>query len=147
MSIQDILIPLDFSPNSLRAIDFALTLAAEGEICLLHVIDSDFVRRLSDEGFGEAESAIGKLRQKAEQLLAEVVSGLPQDRRIESMVVVGKPFSEILRVAVDLDFQAIVMGIGGRRGDSIEELLFGSTADKVIRGTRVPVICVPEMVA
>jgi nucleotide-binding universal stress UspA family protein len=60
------------------------------------------------------------------------------------MVVVGKPFAEILRVAADLDFEIIVLGIHGRRRGDIEELLFGSTADKVLRGARIPVMCVPD---
>jgi nucleotide-binding universal stress UspA family protein len=63
--------------------------------------------------------------------------------RIETMVVVGKPFAEILRVAADLDFTMIVLGTRGRRQGDIEELLFGSTAEKVLRAARLPVVCVP----
>ena len=36
----------------------------------------------------------------------------------------------------------IVMGVRGR-STGAEELLFGSTAEKVLRGARVPVLCVP----
>jgi nucleotide-binding universal stress UspA family protein len=35
------------------------------------------------------------------------------------------------------------MAIRGRHAARIEELLFGSTAEKVLRGARIPVICVP----
>ena len=55
------------------------------------------------------------------------------------MVVVGIPFQEILRVAVDLDYPMIVLG----KGRDLEEMLFGSTAEKVIRGARIPVVTVP----
>jgi nucleotide-binding universal stress UspA family protein len=76
-----------------------------------------------------------------------MIHGLPEERpKVESMIVVGKPFGEILRVAADLDFQIIVIGTHGIGGEKIEELLFGSTAEKVLRGTRVPVICVPDAV-
>jgi nucleotide-binding universal stress UspA family protein len=61
------------------------------------------------------------------------------------MIVIGKPFAEILRVASDLDFAMIVLGTHGR-GD-IEELLFGSTAEKVLRAARIPVVCVPAVPA
>jgi nucleotide-binding universal stress UspA family protein len=61
---------------------------------------------------------------------------------IERMVVVGSPFVEILKIARDLDLPMIVMGVRGRSTPT-EELLFGSTAEKVLRGTRVPVLCVP----
>jgi nucleotide-binding universal stress UspA family protein len=49
---------------------------------------------------------------------------------------------EILKIARDLDLPLIVMGIRGQSMPA-EELLFGSTAEKVLRGTRVPVLCVP----
>lgn len=145
MKIQDILVPTDFSENSLTALDFALNLVEPGgEIYLLHVIDTDFVAHLIASGFGETELAIEKLRATAEQRLGEMISsGGRTDIRMESMVVVGKPFAEILRVADDLDFKLIVIGTRGQRGSSIEELLFGSTAEKVLRATPVPVICVP----
>lgn len=144
MRIEDILVPVDFSPNSLRAVDFAKSLiAADGEIYLLHVIDSDFVARLSDEGFSDPETAIDTMRRKAESALKEVIdANEAPGPMIDSMVVIGKPFAEILRVAIDLDFQMIVLGTHGKR-EGIEELLFGSTAEKVLRGARIPVVCVP----
>ncbi len=148
MKFEDVLVPVDFSPNSIRAIEFALSLVQpDGEVYLLHVLDSDFVGRLSGEGFAEPEPATSRMRQRAEAQLQEMIHGLPDDHpKVESMIVVGKPFAEILRVAADLDFQIIVMGTHGIRGERIEELLFGSTAEKVLRGTRVPVICVPDPV-
>lgn len=148
MRFEDVLVPVDFSPCSIRAIEFALALVEpDGEVYLLHVIDSDFVGRLSTEGFAEPDSATSSMRQKAEAHLQEMINGLPENRpKVESMIVVGKPFAEILRVAADLDFQIIVIGTHGIRGEKIEDLLFGSTAEKVLRGARVPVICVPDEV-
>ncbi len=145
MKITDILVPVDFSPNAQRAFEYAMSLLEpDGEIYLLHVIDSEFVARLSEEGFGETEAATTRLRQKAEARLQELArehaaAGL----HLETMVVIGKPFAEILRVAADLDFSLIVLGTRGHRGGSLEELLFGSTAEKVLRATPIPVVCVP----
>ncbi|RMG03301.1 MAG: universal stress protein, partial [Acidobacteria bacterium] len=46
MRIEDVLVAVDFSQNSLRAIEFALSLVdRDGEVYLLHVIDSDFAER------------------------------------------------------------------------------------------------------
>jgi nucleotide-binding universal stress UspA family protein len=61
---------------------------------------------------------------------------------IERMTVVGVPFVEILKIARDLDLPMIVMGMRGRSSPP-KEVLFGSTAEKVLRGTRIPVLCVP----
>lgn len=145
MKIEDILVPTDFSPNSLRAFEYALSLIEPGgEIYLLHVIDTDFVARLSLEGFGEAEAALERLRHKAEVQLQELVNEYkPSGIQLETMVVIGKPFAEILRVADDLDFSLIVAGTRGQRGGALEELLFGSTAEKLLRATPIPVVCVP----
>jgi nucleotide-binding universal stress UspA family protein len=131
MKIEDILVPIDFSPGSLRALDYALAMVDPGgEVYLLHVIDADFLARVGDEGFCDAETA------GAQKFLLLNV-------RMESMVVVGKPFAEILRIAADLHFSLMVMGIRGRHQGGIEEILFGSTAEKVLRAARIPVVCVP----
>ena len=147
MKLDDILVPVDFSGHSLRAIDFAAQLIEKsGEISLLHVIDSDFVSRLSDEGFSDQEEASARLRQRAEERLQEIVRrGSESGLHMSSMVVVGKPFAEILRVAADLDFKTMVIGIRGQRERNIEEMLFGSTAEKILRATRIPVVCVPDV--
>jgi len=145
MKIEDILVPIDFSAGSIRALAYALALVdPTGEVYLLHVIDSEFVERLSAEGLGDADTAMERLRVKAEAQLQQIAqdhsaSGI----RIESMVVVGRPFAEILRIAADLKFSLIVMGIRGRHQGGIEEILFGSTAEKVLRAARIPIMCVP----
>ena len=145
MKIEDILVPIDFSPGSLQALDYALAMVDPGgEVYLLHVIDAEFLARVSDEGFCDAETARAQLQRKTEeqlQMIARKYSLL--NVRIESMVVAGKPFAEILRIAADLHFSLIVMGIRGRHQGGIEEILFGSTAEKVLRAARIPVVCVP----
>jgi len=148
MKIEDVLVPVDFSPNSLRAVEFALGLIDDdSEIYLLHVIDSSFVDRLTSEGFGDAPTATEKLRKRAEERFEEALAAFADHKeRFESMIVVGRPFAEILRVAADLDFQLIVMGTHGVRGEHIEELLFGSTAEKVLRAAQIPVLFVPDSV-
>ena len=148
MKIESLLVPIDFSPGSLRAIDFALSIAEpESEIYLLYVVDADFVARLSEEGFGSVEEATARLRGRAETQLQEIMQaqtrGPQSGSRLNSMVVIGKPFAEIIRIAADLDFGVIVLGIHGQHQGEIEELLFGSTAEKVLRAARIPVICVP----
>jgi nucleotide-binding universal stress UspA family protein len=145
MKIEDILVPIDFSPGSLRALDYALAMVdPDGEVYLLHVVDADFLGRVNEEGFCDAETARAQLRRKAEEQLQDIARKFSSlNVRIESMVVVGKPFAEILRIAADLHFSLIVMGIRGRHQGGIEEILFGSTAEKVLRAARIPVVCVP----
>lgn len=149
IAFRDLLVPIDFSAASVRALDFALALAdARGEVVALHVVDADFVGRVAQAGFTSSDDAAGRLRTAAERRLAEVLAARRQagGPALESMVVLGRPFAEILRIARDLDLQAIVMAArgGGAEGTGgIEELLFGATSEKVLRGTVLPVVFVP----
>jgi nucleotide-binding universal stress UspA family protein len=144
LKAPDILVPVDFSPTSINAVRVALGIAAPGgDLTLLHVIDEEFIEDAVAAGLGAAEEITAKLREQAEASFAGTLAGLETGEvEIERMVVVGSPFVEILKIARDLDLPMIVMGVRGRSTPP-EELLFGSTAEKVLRGARVPVLCVP----
>ena len=144
LKATDILVPVDFSPTSINAARVALGIAEpDGDVTLLHVIDTEFVEDAVAAGMGPSDEITAKLRAQAESNFAAALENLRAEGvDIEKMVVVGSPFVEILKIARDLDLPMIVMGVRGRSTPS-EELLFGSTAEKVLRGTRVPVLCVP----
>jgi glycine betaine transporter len=144
MDVGDILVPTDFSESSLRALDFALSIISpDGEIYLLHVIDSKFVDQLAEHEFAGREEAIERLRREADARLDSIISERQSATgKTNKMIVIGLPFIEVLRIAKDLDFSLIAMGVRGGTGP-LEEILFGGTADKVLRGTRIPVVCVP----
>lgn len=144
LKAPDILVPVDFSPTSINAVRVALGIAAPGgDLTLLHVIDQEFVEDAVAAGLGTSEEINAKLRAQAEASFAGALEGIETGEvEIERMVVVGSPFVEILKIARDLDLPMIVMGVRGRSTPP-EELLFGSTAEKVLRGARVPVLCVP----
>ena len=141
----DILVPVDFSPTSLNAVRAATGIAEpDGDLTLLHVIDENFVHDAVAVGLGTSEEITGRLRERAEIEFTTMLDGLETGEvSIERMIVVGVPFVEILKIARDLDLPMIVMGVRGRSSTPPEELLFGSTAEKVLRGARVPVLCVP----
>ncbi|MDT5156376.1 MAG: hypothetical protein QOC61_1629 [Acidobacteriota bacterium] len=144
LKAPDILVPVDFSQTSMNAVRVALGIAAPGgDLTLLHVIDKDFIEDAVAAGMGSTDDITARMRQQAESNFASTLEGLDTgDVEIERMIVVGSPFVEILKIARDLDLPMIVMGVRGRSTQP-EELLFGSTAEKVLRGTRVPVLCVP----
>src|SRR5437763_3674073 len=142
LKAPDILVPVDFSPTSINAVRVALGIAAPGgDLTLLHVIDDEFVEDAVAAGLGPSGEITAKLRQQAEANFAGALEGIETGEvEIERMVVVGSPFVEILKIARDLDLPMIVMGVRGR-STAPEELLFGSTAEKVLRGARIPVLC------
>ena len=140
----DILVPIDFSPCSVNALRVAIGVAApDGDLTLLHVIDEEFVDAAVVAGMGSSDEIRARLKEQAESNFSTVLEGIDTNQvDIEKMIVVGLPFVEILKIARDLDLPMIVMGIRGHSTPA-EEILFGSTAEKVLRGTRVPVLCVP----
>ncbi|HEV2761734.1 MAG TPA: universal stress protein, partial [Pyrinomonadaceae bacterium] len=140
----DILVPVDFSPASVNAVRVALGIAEpDGDLTLLHVIDEDFVGDAVAASLGSSDDITARLRERAESDFANLLESLDTGGvDVERMIVVGAPFVEILKIARDLDLPMIVMGMRGRSTPP-EEVLFGSTAEKVLRGARVPVLCVP----
>lgn len=140
----DILVPVDFSECSINAVRAAASVAAPGgDLTLLHVIDENFVRDAVAASLGASDEIHGRMRERAEidftTMLEDINFG---EVNVERMIVIGIPFVEILKIARDLDLPMIVMGVRGRSTPP-EELLFGSTAEKVLRGSRVPVFCIP----
>jgi universal stress protein A len=145
LTSPEILVPMDFSPCSVNALRVAVGMAApEGDLTLLHVVDEEFINAAVAAGMGSTEEIRQRLKELAEANFNSMLEGLETGRvNVEKMIVVGLPFVEILKIARDLDLPMIVMGIRGQ-STSAEELLFGSTAEKVLRGTRIPVLCVPS---
>lgn len=144
LKASDILVPVDFSPCSVNAVRAAAGIAApDGDLTLLHVINQDFINDGVAASLGTSEDITARLRERAEIDFTNMLDGLDKGEvNIERMIVVGIPFVEILKIARDLDLPMIVMGVRGRSSPP-EEVLFGSTAEKVLRGARVPVLCVP----
>jgi universal stress protein A len=144
LKASDILVPVDFSPCSVNAVRAAAAIVApDGDLTLLHVVDQDFIDDGVAASLGSSEEITTRLRERADINFNSLLEGLEiGEVNIERMIVVGIPFVEILKIARDLDLPMIVMGVRGRSSPP-EEVLFGSTAEKVLRGTRVPVLCVP----
>ena len=144
LTSPEILVPVDFSECSINALRVALGMAApDGDLTLLHVIDQHFVDDAVAAGLGQSDDIRNRLRELAEANFENALQGIEIGKvDVEKMIVVGLPFVEILKITRDLDLPMVVMGIRGRT-TTAEEVLFGSTAEKVLRGTRVPVLCVP----
>jgi len=144
LTSPEMLVPVDFSPCSVNALKVAIAMAApDGDLTLLHVIDQEFVDDAVAAGLGSGDDIRNRMKEQAEASFSSMLEGIDAGKvNIEKMTVVGLPFVEILKIARDLDLPMIIMGVRGRSTPP-EELLFGSTAEKVLRGSRVPVLCVP----
>ena len=144
LTSPEILVPVDFSPCSINALRVALGMAApDGDLTLLHVIDEHFIEEAVSASLGQSDEIRERMRQHAESNFEAMLQDIDVGQvEVEKMIVVGSPFVEILKIARDLDLPLIVMGVRGRSAPP-EEILFGSTAERVLRGSRIPVLCVP----
>lgn len=146
MELNCVLAPIDFSPVSRATLRCALSLVAgdEASVVVLHTIDATFLDAAAEHGLGERDDIAGRLRTAADERLRAFV-GEHADGKVEITTLVGEgiPFLDILQKAEELQVDAIVMGKFGARGFAQEKLLFGTTAERVIRGSKCPVIVLP----
>ena len=147
MDFKAILVATDFSACAGAAFTVAKSLAQqfEAKIVLLHVIQQQVVARVAEHLKVGPDSLLPAFREEAQQHLDAFLEECSCDSlEVTSMVTVGIPFQEIAVVARDLAADLIVMGGYGRSGRGpIEEVFFGSTAEKVVRLLPCPVLCVP----
>lgn len=137
-----VLVPVDFSPTSLKALREAGRLADRmgASLTLLHVRPISDVRAAIAEGRedllkGRARSlASGMKRHYAERLAALAARSGAAEARLAS----GRASREILRASKGCDL--VVMGRTGRGGISG---LLGGTTRKVLASSPVPVVVVP----
>ena len=141
LEIKNILTPIDFSDNSKKALIYALGFARDykSRLHLVHVIEP----LVYPIGLGVDPIVVSSMdtdvpeRARAELLkLAEEELGNTVEHEI--VVAQGKPFVEINRLARERDIDMIVMSTHGHTG--VEHLLFGSTAEKVVRKAPCPVL-------
>jgi nucleotide-binding universal stress UspA family protein len=141
--LDKILFALDFSENSEHAFDYAFSLARNfnARLVLIHVIQEPvdlsgfYVPHIS---FDSLEKEI---EEGAEKMMKKFCDTMIKDfTNYETAIVAGIPYQEILKKASDENISLIVMGTQGRKG--IDHLLFGSTAERVVRNARCPVMTV-----
>ncbi len=135
-----ILSPTDFSPDSLRALEYARRFGeiSQGLVIVPHVIHVSTEELYDEHGRWRT---FQELEQRAQQKLAEIreqiFAGYPQ---AEFLLLVGNPFEEIMRLAQQRNVDLLVICTHGRSG--FEHLLIGSTAEKLIRHAPCPVFVV-----
>lgn len=142
---NSLLVPTDFSENAWSAFQHARLLVDgdESEIVVVHVIDSGFVNQIAQLGMGDHDELLAVMREKAKTKLQRYSENSDDTTNIDTLVCEGVPFLEIIKKADDFAVDAIVMSKLGERSQA-DTLLFGSTAEKVTRGSKKPVIVLPS---
>lgn len=135
---EHVLVPLDGSPKSIEAFEYALEIP-DVELTLITVVNPFDIDPLSP-GY---QSPLGKAGmpaysqewyQKEWDSAHELHDELREDADdvpVESVVRMGQPARQILTYARENDIDHIVIGTHGR--DDISHILLGSVADRVMR--------------
>ncbi|MGE5894310.1 MAG: universal stress protein [bacterium] len=143
MDIKKILCPTDFMEGSRQAVQYAVDLAKKynARLYLLHVMhDLEkatgwYVPHITvEELYKDIEAGAKK---ELDKLYAEELRGFTS---VEHKIVKGIPFEEIIKFTDDNKIDLIVMGTHGRKG--LDRIIFGSTAERVVKNSKVPVLTV-----
>jgi nucleotide-binding universal stress UspA family protein len=140
-----ILVPVDFSPQSERAVEYAATLARafDGSVDLLHVVEDPLVTGTwpTDVFLPNMPELLDSAIATARVRLERMATLSPSDRRpVRTDVVAGQPFHAIVDHARNGAYDLIVMGTHGRSG--LSHLLLGSAAEHVVRKAPCAVLTV-----
>ena len=150
MKLKKLLVPVDFSLGSETAFKYAKFLAKKfsARIHLIHVVDKRYVEKIAELN-GEPEDKVSeKLSLQARRNLENFLDNYDAEGLVaEKKIAVGTPFQAIALRAQTIDADLIVIGGHGRGGDGeIDEIFFGSAAERVVRLLPCPVLCVPQEV-
>ncbi len=141
--IQSILVPIDFSVHSKNALRYSLLLAEQfgASLHLIYVVEPTIYP--SDLGFGQVvlPEVEEELRDRGfGELKALIEREIGTRAKATSVVRTGKPHQEILREAEEQHVDLIVVASHGHTG--VEQILFGSTAMRIVRLAKCPVLTV-----
>ena len=141
--MKTIIVPTDFSPTAINAMNYAADMATEinASLHLLHIYQVPIA--ITDAPL--VMVSVDELKEGAEQKLASLKEGLEHITsgkiKIETEARLGDPIDELQVVCERENPFAVIMGSLGH--SSFERSLFGSTTLSAIRNITSPVIAVP----
>jgi nucleotide-binding universal stress UspA family protein len=145
LTITKILVPIDFSDRSLKALSYAVGIAQNFNSKLMVVYVNEPVPPISDKAWGVVdrskmyEEHLGEAKARLKAIVEERT---PKEMSVGVEILTGDPAPEIITVANDFHADLIVMGTHGRGG--LAHLLMGSTAEKLLRKAPCPVLTLRE---
>jgi nucleotide-binding universal stress UspA family protein len=143
MQIKTILFPTDFSQGARAAMDHAISLSKDydARLILLYVIQDISIAEWYIPSTLSVTDLVEDMQKSAWQEMDKwAAEAAAKTKNVEKIVMRGVPFVEIIKTAKEKNADMIVIGTHGRTG--IDHMLFGSTAEKVVRKAPCPVLAV-----
>jgi nucleotide-binding universal stress UspA family protein len=143
LNLKRILLPVDFSEPSRKALQYARSFARQfnAEVLLLHVVE--IVPVPAPMVLVQDTVTQGKVHEEAAKRLSEWRKELAPEVSVRAVVseALDAP-RQILAAATENNVDLIILGTHGRTG--LAHLFVGSTAEKVVRRAPCPVLIVRE---
>jgi nucleotide-binding universal stress UspA family protein len=142
LTLQRILVAVDFTETSDRAFDFALQLAEKfgASVIAMHAFEIPVIG-FPDGALVATADIASRIQEAAKQgLEAAVKSRQGRGAKIESVLREGNAHEEVRAVAEEMGADLIVIGTHGRKG--LARALLGSVAENVIRTVKIPVLTI-----
>jgi len=138
--IHRVLVPVDFSECSRKALQYAIPFALQfsAELVLLYVVQPYVPvpeMTIVDPGL-----LLKRMREDGETGLARLRAGIPESIKLHTEVRVGRPAIEIVQAAEELNADVILLSTHGRTG--LGRVFIGSVAEHVTRYAHCPVFIV-----
>lgn len=140
LSIRKIMVPTDFTTYSDHAIEYAIMVGRkfQAKILLVHVIEP-LAYSVTDTM--QVFDHYTALKTVAKPILENLQKRLlKKGLTVDSILLDGNPYLEIVKKSREAGVDLIIMGTHGRTG--IEHILIGSVAERVVRLASCPVLTV-----
>lgn len=137
-----ILCPIDFDEHSMAALGVACKIAEQNS-AIVHLMHVDPFPTGATEIMLPSEPIPAweeGSKLKLEKIAAERI---PAALARETVTRSGVPAEQIIRAAVELNIDVIVMATHGRKRSAIGHFILGSVAERVVRESQCPVLVVP----
>jgi nucleotide-binding universal stress UspA family protein len=143
IKIKNILVPTDFSKGFINTLNYAIEFAKSmhATLHIIHVIEpivfsSEVI--ITKYGFDEIPNELEIYAKKDLEKIATILND--KEITFTSQVLHGKAYEEILDYAKKHHIDIICISIHGQ--SNLENLIFGSTTEKVVRKADCPVLVV-----
>ncbi|MHB8578811.1 MAG: universal stress protein [Ignavibacteriaceae bacterium] len=147
LKIEKVLVPIDFSDYSKNSLKYAVNFVKKfgAELYLIYVVEPI----IYPPDFSMGQIAIPSVdlemdKRAVEELEKLAMKEIPPEIKVSTIVKTGKPFIEIIETASEEKIDLIIISTHGHTG--MEHILFGSTAEKVVRKAPCPVLTLREPV-
>ena len=145
LRLKRILVPIDFSEPSKKALSYAVPFAESfgARVDLIHVVEPTYYPAEMTYMSGEMAN-LEVVVEKNARLQLETLAGevIPNQFRGEITIHTGVPFKEIAGTAKELESDLIIISTHGYTG--LKHLFMGSTTERVVRIAPCPVLTVRE---